>query len=94
MSLVRALDDESRVEDRGFYLTGWNGSDSYTSDRIGRGFNLHIPAVTISLLGSTQPGKLREYVARMISGGAGDDGLIQRFGMMVWPDLSPNWKEA
>jgi putative DNA primase/helicase len=94
MSLVRALDDESRVEDRGFYLTGWNGSDSYTSDRIGRGFNLHIPAVTISLLGSTQPGKVRDYVARSLSGGAGDDGLIQRFGMMVWPDLDPNWKEV
>ena len=94
MSLVRALDDESRVEDRGFYLTGWNGSDSYTSDRIGRGFNLHIPAVTISLLGSTQPGKIRDYVARVISGGSGDDGLIQRFGMMVWPDLDPNWQEV
>ncbi len=94
MSLVRALDDERRVEDRGFYLTGWNGSDSYTSDRIGRGFNLHIPAVTISLLGSTQPGKIRDYVSRVISGGSGDDGLIQRFGMMVWPDLDPNWKEA
>ncbi len=94
MSLVHALDDESRVEDRGFYLTGWNGSDSYTSDRIGRGFNLHIPAVTISLLGSTQPGKVRDYVARVISGGSGDDGLIQRFGMMVWPDLSPEWREV
>lgn len=94
MSLVRALDDESRVEDRGFYLTGWNGSDSYTSDRIGRGFNLHIPAVTISLLGSTQPGKILEYVSRVLSGGSGDDGLIQRFGMMVWPDLDPNWKEV
>lgn len=94
MSLVRALDDESRVEDRGFYLTGWNGSDSYTSDRIGRGFNLHIPAVTISLLGSTQPGKIREYVSRSISGGSGDDGMIQRFGMMVWPDLDPNWREV
>lgn len=93
MSLVRALDDESRVEDRGFYLTGWNGSDSYTSDRIGRGFNLHIPAVTISLLGSTQPGKITAYVADVIAGGAGDDGLIQRFGMMVWPDLDPEWRE-
>lgn len=94
MSLVKSLDDESRVEDRGFYLTGWNGADSYTSDRIGRGFNLHIPAVTISLLGSTQPGKIREYVARVISGGSGDDGLIQRFGMMVWPDLDRNWREV
>ena len=94
MSLVRALDDESRVEDRGFYLIGWNGAESYTSDRIGRGFNLHIPAVTISLLGSTQPGKIRDYVSRVIAGGSGDDGLIQRFGMMVWPDLDPNWKEV
>jgi len=94
MSLVRALDDESRVEDKGFYITGWNGEDSYTSDRIGRGFNLHIPAVTISLLGSTQPGKVRAYVARSLADGAGDDGMIQRFGMMVWPDLDPNWEEV
>lgn len=94
MSLVRALDDESRVEDRGFYLTGWNGTDSYTSDRIGRGFNLHIPAVTISLLGSTQPGRITAYVADALAGGVGDDGLIQRFGMLVWPDLSPEWREV
>lgn len=94
MSLVRALDDESRIEDKGFYLTGWNGSDSYTSDRIGRGFNLHIPAVTISLLGSTQPGKICHYVSRAMTGSSGDDGMIQRFGMMVWPDLDPNWKEV
>lgn len=94
MSLLRALDDEGRVEDRGFFLTGWNGADSYTSDRIGRGFNLHIPAVTISLLGSTQPGKIRAYVASAVSEGAGDDGLIQRFGMLVWPDLDPNWREV
>jgi len=94
MSLLRALDDESRVEDRGFYLTAWNGSDPYTSDRIGRGFNLHIPAVTISLLGSTQPGKIGEYVRRVIGGGASDDGLIQRIGLMVWPDLAPGWREV
>ena len=26
-------------------------------------------------------------------GGAGDDGLIQRFGLLVWPDQSGEWKE-
>jgi len=94
LSLLKSLDDEGKVEDRGFFLTGWNGADSYTSDRLGRGMNLHIPAVTISLLGSTQPGKIREYVSRAVNGGESDDGLIQRFGMTVWPDLDPNWREV
>src|SRR6478672_4827014 len=47
-----------------------------------------------SLLGSTQPGRLAEYVRRAVSGGAGDDGLIQRFGLLVWPDQSPGWKSV
>ena len=94
MSLLRGLDDENRADERGFYLTGWNGLDSYTSDRITRGLNLHIPAVTMSLLGSTQPGKIVDYVASAIAGGRGDDGLVQRFGMFVWPDLPPNWQEV
>jgi hypothetical protein len=29
-----------------------------------------------------------------IAGGASDDGLIQRFGLLVWPDQSPEWKEV
>lgn len=94
MSLVRSLDDEGNVEARGFYLTAWNGTDSYTFDRIGRGFNLHIPAVTVSLFGSTQPARIREYLAGIINGTVGDDGLIQRFGFMVWPDIPAQWKDV
>jgi Protein of unknown function (DUF3987) len=52
----------------------------------------HIEAACVSLLGSTQPGRLAEYVRRAVSGGAGDDGLIQRFGLLVWPDQSPAWE--
>ncbi|MBK8860346.1 MAG: DUF3987 domain-containing protein [Sphingomonadales bacterium] len=93
MSLIKGLDNEANVEARGFYLSGWNGTEAYTFDRIGRGFNLHIPAVTISLFGSTQPGRICEYVSNVLAGGAGDDGLIQRFGFMVWPDMPANWKD-
>lgn len=39
-----------------------------------------------------QPGRIAEYVRRAISGGAGDDGLIQRFGLLIWPDQLPEWK--
>jgi Protein of unknown function (DUF3987) len=79
---------------RGFFLTAWNGTSGYTFDRIIRG-KTHIEAACLCLLGSTQPGRLREYVWRATSGGAGDDdGLIQRFGLLVWPDQTGDWKDC
>ncbi|WP_292947098.1 DUF3987 domain-containing protein, partial [Novosphingobium sp.] len=88
MSLLRALDRDDNSEARGFYLTGWNGSESYVFDRIGRGTNLFVPSVTLSLLGSTQPSLLQNYVRGVIDGTSMDDGLLQRFSMTVWPDMS------
>lgn len=92
VSLLRALDRDDASEARGFYLTGADGVAGYTFDRILRGKNLHIPAVTVAMLGSAQPGTIRAYAAAAIRGGRGDDGMIQRFGMLVWPDLSPDWQ--
>ena len=93
MSLLRALDRDDNSEARGFYLTGWNGSESYVFDRIGRGTNLFVPSVTLSLLGSTQPSLLQNYVRGVIDGTSMDDGLLQRFSMTVWPDMSSHWEE-
>ncbi|MBU1568805.1 MAG: DUF3987 domain-containing protein [Proteobacteria bacterium] len=94
VSLLKGLDREDQAEGRGFYLTGWNGDSSYTIDRIGRGLNLYIEAVCLSLLGGTQPGRVAEYIGQAIKGGTADDGLIQRFGLMVWPDNGPTWKNV
>jgi putative DNA primase/helicase len=94
VSLLRSLDREDQAEARGFYLTGWNGDSSYTFDRIGRGLNLHIPAVCLSMLGSTQPGRIADYIRHAVKGGAGDDGLIQRFGLLVWPDTGGEWQNV
>lgn len=94
VSLLKSLDREDQAEARGFYLTGWNGDSSYTFDRIGRGLNLHIPAVCLSMLGSTQPGRIAEYIRHAVKGGAGDDGLIQRFGLLVWPDTGGDWRNV
>lgn len=91
VSLLRSLDREDQSEARGFYLTGWNGDSSFTFDRITRGMNLHIPGVCLSILGGTQPGRLADYVRHAVKGGAGDDGLIQRFGLLVWPNTSDSW---
>ncbi len=89
VSLLRMLDQEENAEARAFYLTAWNGDASYTSDRIARGMNLHIEALCLSLLGSTQPARIIEYVQTAVRGGAGDDGMLQRFGLIVWPDVDP-----
>lgn len=94
VSLLKNLDREDQAEARGFYLTGWNGDSAYTFDRIGRGLNLHIPAVCLSMLGSTQPGRIAEYLHHAVKGGTGDDGLIQRFGLLVWPDIGGEWRNV
>jgi putative DNA primase/helicase len=93
VSLLKTLDREEYASARGFFLTAWNGTESYTFDRILRG-KTHIEAACLSLLGSTQPGRIAEYINRAVRGGAGDDGLIQRFNLLAWPDQSPEWKEV
>ena len=89
--LLRTLDKPGREGDREFYLEAWNGNGSYTYDRIGRG-TIHIDALTLSIIGTIQPGKLQGYVANALSGGAGDDGLLQRIQLAVWPDHLAEWR--
>ena len=91
LSLLDSLDQEQNSSQKGFYLSGWNGKETYTFDRIGRGLNKTIPGVCLSLLGSTQPGRIAEYLRRAIHGGSLDDGMVQRFGLLVWPDISEEW---
>jgi Protein of unknown function (DUF3987) len=93
ISLLKTLDREEYIATRGFYLSAWSGKDSYTFDRIIRG-QTYIKAACVSMLGSTQPGKLAGYMQTANSNGEGDDGLIQRFGLLVWPDQTPEWREA
>jgi len=90
MSLLKYLDNENNASARGFFLQAWNGTTGYKFDRIIRG-RTSIEAACLSLLGSTQPGRIRGYLSRAISGGDGDDGLVQRFGLLVWPDQTPVW---
>lgn len=93
VALLRTLDREDNAAARGFFLTAWSGTSGYTFDRIVRG-RKHIPAACLSIVGGTQPGRIAEYMRRANAGGAGDDGLIQRFGLLVWPDQLPEWREV
>jgi hypothetical protein len=87
----RALDRQGHEADRAFYLECWNGDGSHTYDRIGRG-TLHIQAACLSILGGIQPGPLTDLVRGLR--GSGDDGLLQRFQLAVWPDASQSWRNV
>jgi hypothetical protein len=87
---LAGLDREGREGERGFFLQAWSGDASYTVDRIGRG-SIYVLAVCVSLLGNIQPARLRWYLADALRGGANDDGLFQRFQIMVWPDAPKTW---
>jgi putative DNA primase/helicase len=93
VSLLRYLDQEQSSEARGFYLTGWNGNSPYTFDRVGRG-TTRVEAVCIGIIGCATPDAIGDYVRRAMMGGSGDDGLIQRFGLMVWPDQVGEWQNT
>jgi hypothetical protein len=84
------LDKPGRDGDRAFYLESWNGDRRFTYDRIGRG-TLDIPALCLSVFGNATPGGLIDYIKAAVAGGTGDDGLMQRFQMMVWPDAQNTW---
>jgi putative DNA primase/helicase len=93
VGLLKSLDEEGNESARGFFLTAWNGTEGYTFDRIGRGLNQRIEACCLSLLGSIQPAVIGGYLRQAVAG-AGDDGLLSRFQLMVWPDLSAEWRDV
>lgn len=86
MGWLRSLDKAGRESDRAFYLEAWNGNGSFSVDRIGRG-SLHVPAVCVSVLGGIQPGPLTTYVGDALEEAEKADGLLQRFQVLVYPDL-------
>lgn len=90
IGLLRSLDKEENGPDRAFYLESWNGDSRFTFDRIGRG-TVEIESCIVSIVGSIQPGPLRDYFRDATRGGKGDDGMLQRFQLAVWPDISTVW---
>ena len=74
-----------------FLLSAWAGDGAFTLDRIVRGIR-RIQHVCVAVLGGIQPGRLVEHVRGATHGGGEDSGLIQRFQLMVWPDMRGDWK--
>lgn len=87
---LRSLDKQGREGDREFFLESWDGTGEFKQDRIGRG-TVYVPHVCLSILGGIQPGKLSSYVEDAVAGKRGDDGLLQRFQVAVYPERRHEW---
>jgi hypothetical protein len=85
------LDRAGREGERAFCLQAWNGDTGHTIDRIGRG-TIHVEHCCMSMLGGIQPGRLRPYLVDALEDGPTNDGLIQRFQLLVWPDTAADWQ--
>lgn len=84
--LLQSLDSPGQEAARGFYLSGWGGQGSYTFDRITRE-SVTLVRYQLSVFGGFQPDRIKAYVRFAQSGSSKNDGLLQRFQLMVWPDL-------
>ena len=91
LTMFRDLDRPDNEGYRGFLLTGWNGQESYTFDRIGRGV-IRVQAVNLSVLGTTQPTRISAYLADTLR--SHDDGMVQRIQLLAWPDFKGKWQSA
>ena len=92
IGLLASWEKEGKEGDKAFYLEGWNGTASFNIDRIGRG-SLHIKNLCISVFGGIQPDLLERYLAG-ITTSLDNDGRIQRFQVMVYPNAVPwEWRD-
>lgn len=85
VGLLKGWEKQGREQDRAFYLEAWNGYGSFPLDRIGRG-HVICENMCVSILGGTQPDKVRNYLYQARDE---NDGLLQRFQMLVYPDVMP-----
>jgi len=90
IGLLASWDRDDRQQDRSFYLEAWNGFGAFQWDRIGRG-TIDVQNCCVSILGGIQPAKLLGYLQQATNDIA-NDGVIQRFQLLVYPDEPATWE--
>ncbi len=81
LGLISRLSKEEYQAERAFYLECFDGSSSYTYDRIGRG-TIEIKNCTLSVIGGIQPSRITKLVTSSVDGSQ-DDGFLQRFQLIA-----------
>jgi putative DNA primase/helicase len=82
---LASLDKSGQEHARAFFLESWNGTSPFAVHRVTRE-RVTIDRLAVSVLGGIQPAAIANLIHAANVGGRGDDGLIQRFSLLVWPD--------
>jgi putative DNA primase/helicase len=90
VGFIAYLDRSNHRGDRQFFLECWNGKGTYRIRRIKRG-RLTVKNTILSILGGIQPDPLKRYLREAFARGKGNDGFIQRFQLMVFPEFKADW---
>jgi hypothetical protein len=90
---IANLDSTGHQGDRPFYLECWSGDEPFTVDRIMRG-TIRASKKCLSVFGGIQPSVSKRYLLDAMLGGKGDDGLMQRLQVMVYPDRPETWENV
>ena len=88
---LETMQKSGREGDRQFFLESWNGDSPYKMDRISRG-TISVEGLCLSVLGGLQPVVFDNYVSSVVKGGKSDDGLLQRFQILIYPERRKGWK--
>jgi hypothetical protein len=83
-SFLARMEQKEHQTDKGYFLQAWDGDGDYSDDKIGRG-TTKAAHLCLSWLGCIQPDKLKAILKRT-QHSLGNDGMIQRYQMSVWPD--------
>lgn len=81
---INKFKQKGHEADREFYLEGFNGNGSYTKDTLSRGSN-HVSGLAINIISATQIDTMKKIIRSAILNN--NDGFIQRFQLMVYPDF-------
>lgn len=89
---LRSLEKQGHEQDRAFFLEAFNGTAKHQQvERVGRG-TVIVPHFTLSILGTIQPLPFAQLI-RAASSGAGADGFVSRFQLLVYPD-APEYRHV
>lgn len=84
--LLTRLNETANNDERMLYLEAWGGKGSKEVDRVTQE-SFFIKNLCLSLFGTMHPDSVKRMVADAVSGAkTTDDGMLNRFQLMVWPE--------
>lgn len=85
-AILDTFNKKGHETDRQFLLEGWNGDGSFKYDTLCRGTK-SLSGVSLTVLGGIQPSVI-QLVLNEMKNGKSNDGFIQRFQLIVFPNQS------